>query len=131
MEPSRQQRRMLQTENKQWPLALKLWPREQWPSFTPLENPPIEVWRSRGFMVQVFAAKHGAQRLSVNRTSHNSTSWDAQITWDELQRLKAECGRADQFAVEIFPAERSLINVANMRHLWLLPEPPPFAWITP
>ena len=31
-------------------------------------------------------------------------------------------------AVEVFPADDQVVNVANMRHLWVLPEPLPFAW---
>lgn len=31
-------------------------------------------------------------------------------------------------AVEIYPAERDIVNVANMRHLWVLPERLPFGW---
>lgn len=31
-------------------------------------------------------------------------------------------------AGEVFPAESDVVNVANMRHLWLLREPPPFGW---
>jgi hypothetical protein len=94
----------------------------------PASAQPIEAWRSRGFLLQVFREIDGVQRLSVCRTSHNGHSWDENITWDDLQRLKAECGRGDRMAVEIYPADRHVVNVANMRHLWVLPEPLSFAW---
>jgi hypothetical protein len=32
------------------------------------------------------------------------------------------------WAVEIYPADGDVVAVANMRHLWLLPEAPAFAW---
>lgn len=67
-------------------------------------------------------------RLSINKTSHNGDTWDDNITWDELQKIKNECGYGDACAVEIFPPDESVVNVANMRHLWLLPEPPSFMW---
>ena len=86
--------------------------------------------RSRTHLVQLFEERGGVIRMSVQRTE-----WDERqnrlrddISWDDLQRLKAEAGYGDRWAVEIFPADRSIVNVANMRHLWLLPEPPAFAW---
>jgi hypothetical protein len=45
-----------------------------------------------------------------------------------LQRLKAECGYADRDAVEVYPRERDVVNVANLRHLWVMREPLAFAW---
>lgn len=29
---------------------------------------------------------------------------------------------------QIYPDDDNIVNVANMRHLWLLPEPPAFMW---
>ncbi len=57
--------------------------------------------------------------------------WKDKITWDELQRIKSEIGRGEQWAVELFPADSQVVNVANMRHLWLLTKPPEFRWKTP
>lgn len=37
-------------------------------------------------------------------------------------------GLADSWAVEVFPADADVVNVANMRHLWILPDAPAFAW---
>jgi hypothetical protein len=129
IEPTRQQRRQLDRENLLWPETLQQVPRDQWPpSSLPTSRLPAETWRSRGFLVQVFAENDGIERLSVCRTSHNGNSWEDQISWDELQRLKSECRRADKFAVEIFPSDRDVVNVANMRHLWIMPAPLPFGW---
>lgn len=132
MQVSRAVRRELERENAKMPEELVYRPREEWPS--PDKWPPglVEVWQSRSFLVQIYEPKDGATRLSVCRTSlgTDSTRWKDGITWDDLQRLKRECGRGNLWAVEIFPADRAIVNVANMRHLWLIPAPA-FAWNTP
>lgn len=128
IQTNRQQRRALQHENKRWPDTLREIPRNEWPNAGP---PGItRVWRSRAYLVQEYAPKtEGVVRLSVNRTTLTGHGrWDDAIPWDELQRLKAEAGYGNRWAVEVFPAEADKVNVANMRHLWLLPEPPVFAW---
>jgi hypothetical protein len=44
-------------------------------------------------------------------------------SWTELQAIKNELGGGEErCAVEVFPAQSSLINSANMAHLWVLPE---------
>lgn len=88
---------------------------------------PFEVWRSVGFLVQMFREGDWV-RMTVNRTTNVDGDWQDGITWDELQRLKAEVGRGHLWAVEVYPADAEVVNEANMRHLWLLAEPPPFAW---
>jgi hypothetical protein len=70
----------------------------------------------------------GFLRMTVNRTEFVRGGWAAEITWDELQAVKREIGRAEQWAVEVYPADSGLVNVANMRHLWLLDTAPDFAW---
>jgi hypothetical protein len=125
---TRQQRKALERENKSWPVTLKQVPKDQWPqsSLSP-ERQPMEVWRSRDFLVQVFAAI-GADRLSIIRTSHTGKSWAENITWDEIQRLKSEIGRGHMDAVEIYPADKDVVNVANMRHIFVLHSPFPLTW---
>lgn len=125
---SRQQRRKLERDNKVHGRALHQIKRECWP--TDDDEKRVEVWRSSTFLLQVFQEPGGVQRLSVNRTSiHVPTGdWEEGISWEELQRLKAECGRADLTAVEVYPAEIDEVNVANMRHLWVLPEKLSFMW---
>ncbi len=125
--------RFLATENARWPAALAPVPREQWPpSMSAGPDAPIAVLRSMTFLVQVFDATSGL-RLSVNRTvvsgwEAGQPKWLEGISWDEMQRLKAEAGYADRWAVEIFPPSADVVNVANMRHLWLLPEAPSYGW---
>jgi hypothetical protein len=119
------QRRIMTKENAKWPHTLKPVPREQWPSS---RAELLEVWRSRGFLVQVCAEKNGYVRMSAHRTTHTGTNWLAGITWDELMQLKRECGRGDLDALELFPADSDVVNVANIRHLFFPPEPVAFKW---
>lgn len=125
----RDARAYLKRENAKWPPYLVQVPKELWPSTATSNTERIEVWRSRQYVVQVFSETDGVERLSIIRTELLPNGRFAEnITWDELQEIKTETGRGGKFAVEIFPASNDLVNVANMRHLWVLPEAPAFAW---
>lgn len=129
MHTDRNQRRLLAKQNAKEPSVLRRVPREEWPGLPP---PGLtEVWRSQAFLVQVFAEPDGYQRMSICRTAHNGTTWVDQVTWDELMQLKRECGRGDKDAVEVFPADRDIVNVANMRHLFFPPNSLTFKWSAP
>lgn len=121
-------KRYLAEENARWPVALKEWPRSDWPNPT---LPMLKVFRSRGFLVQVHPAPAPAiVRLSVLRSDlDRDGGWTADIAWEDLQRLKCEAGYGGHDAVEIYPPERDVVNVANIRHLWVLAGGSlPFAW---
>lgn len=61
-------------------------------------------------------------RISVNRTAiKRDGQYTEEVTWQALQDLKQQCGYGDRIAVEIFPADIDIVNVANMRHLWVYP----------
>jgi len=90
---------------------------------------PDAVYRSSRFLAQVFARRDGARRISVMRTMiDESGNWLQGISWDDLMAVKSGCGFANCWAVECFPAETEVVNVANLRHLFVLPEAPAFAW---
>ena len=90
---------------------------------------PLQTWRSRRFLVVLWIEPNGARRLSVMRTEFGRDGRQLDgITWDELQRLKGEAGFDDECAVEIYPPAGDVVNVANMRHLFLLDTPPSFMW---
>lgn len=90
---------------------------------------PLQCWRSRRFLVVLWIELNGARRLSVMRTEFGKDGRQLDgITWDELQRLKGEAGFDDVCAVEIYPPAGDVVNVANMRHLFLLDQPPSFMW---
>lgn len=123
---TRAQRRQLKRENAKQPTHLREVPREEWPT---RNSPQLRVLRSRDFIVQEFPANPPALvRLSINRTALDGERWQDGITWEELQRLKRECGYGDSGAIEIYPADTDVVNVANMRHLWIMAEPVACAW---
>lgn len=96
----------------------------------PLAHRPVEVWASRDFLVQVFD-DGPAVRITVNRTTLDGRGrWRDGITWDELHEIKTTIGRGDRWAVEVFPPVEHLVDVANMRHLFLLDDRPAFGWLT-
>lgn len=126
IDAKRAQRRQLERDNAKQPATLREVPRDEWPSLT---RAPLRVWRSRDFLVQEFAADSPAMvRLSICRTAMLGDRWQDNITWDDLQRLKRECGYGDVDAIEVFPADVDVVNVANMRHLWIMASPIEFAW---
>lgn len=103
-------------------------PKEEWPSH--LYDPKrVAVWLSRSFLVQKFEECAGVTRLTINLTRGNGQGrWQDGISWDELQQIKNAVGFSEYDAVEVYPKASDLVNVANMRHLWILPEPLPFVW---
>ena len=112
------------------PLPAKLTPvpKHKWPLSGDFRR-PMEVWASKKFLVQVFDEGVYADRITVFRTKRKANDkWKDGITWDELQQIKRDIGRGDQWAVEVYPDDRHLIRDANMRHLFLVPQRPPFAW---
>lgn len=123
---SRNQRRLLEKENAKQPTVLREVPRDQWPDpFAPV----LRLLRSRDFLVQIHQAKAPADvRISVNHSDVVGGEWRDGITWEELQRIKRECGYGDRDAVEVFPSDIDVVNVANMRHLWVMLDPVSFAW---
>lgn len=129
MTVTREQRRQLERENAKRPAVLREVPRDMWPINGPVDASRSRVWLSRSFLVQEFVASNGAAfRLSVSRTTHNGDRWAENITWDELMQIKRECGYANADAVEIYPSDADVVNVANMRHLWIVEGFIPFKW---
>jgi hypothetical protein len=131
--PNSAQLREMRRENLLQTRELSEIPFDRWPSIVVDGALRIGVFRNRTHLVQLFKEPGGMLRLSVNRTE-----WDERvkrfrddISWDDLQRLKAEAGFGDRVAVEIYPPDALIVNVANMRHLWILPagsERLPFVW---
>lgn len=103
--------------------------RDEWPpAMLAATTPVLRVWRNARFLVQLFDEAGG--RLTVNRTRLDPLSdrWAAGITWDELMAAKAGVGLGDRWAVELYPPDGAVVDVANMRHLWLIDAAPDFAW---
>lgn len=129
---SRQERRaalrQLELDNASASATMKAVPPDQWPAC--MIGKVVMLFRSRQFLAQLYEEPNGVLRLSVNRsmTDKQGDRWIDGITWDQLQQVKAECGFGNQWAVEVYPPEPDIVNVANVRHLWLLPQAPDFAW---
>lgn len=121
---NRTERRLAAKENAKAPAILTRVPEVEWP---PAPMNLQEVWRSRDFLAQLFE-ENGLERISVCRVQRRQGQWLENITWEELMQVKREIGRGDRDAVEVYPADADIVNVANMRHLWLMPEPLTFAW---
>ncbi|MCK5090731.1 MAG: hypothetical protein KAQ88_12205 [Hyphomicrobiaceae bacterium] len=101
-------------------------PEEDWPKSS-VER--VAVWRSCDYLVQVFAEPDDMLRISMCRTTvRGDGRWEDGLSWDEMQRIKREIRLGDSWAVEIFPADDHIVNVANMRHLWVSPRAPDFGW---
>lgn len=124
---TREMRRQLERDNAKRPAMLTPVPIERWP--TPLNGSRTAVLLSSDYLVQVFDEGGGVQRISVNRTTARPDGrWDDGLTWDEMQDIKCQIGMGDQYAIEVYPRDRDVVNVANMRHLWVLPEPLRIGW---
>ena len=130
-EQCRAAEKYLREQNLLWPVRMTEWPRQDWTD-GPQRHASnlLTVYRSRDFLCQVFnEGRHGVVvRLSVCRTAIKGDRWQDGIAWEELQRIKGECGYGNHDAVEVYPAEADTVNVANMRHLWVMAEPLRFKW---
>ena len=112
--------------------AMQEIPRSAWPPTSPDFDErfmPMAVWRSRDFFVQVVMESNSAIRICVNHNFLNEKGEARDgISWDDLFRIKNEIGYAGCDCIEIYPAVEDLVNVANMRHLFVLPEKHPWNW---
>lgn len=124
---TRTQRRLAKKQAAKYPARLTEVPRLEWPD-TPSTSWRLNVWLSRDYLVQGFAELGDIVRLSINSTTPEAEGWADGLTWDELMEIKRQCGYAGRAAVEIYPDDANIVNVANMRHLWVLPEVPAFMW---
>lgn len=123
-----EKRRFVREENKKFKTGVFVEvTKDQWPT-KPISVLPDKVMRSREFFVQIFGGEF--PRLTISRTEINKHGdWKDGISWEELQSIKRECGFGESDAVEVFPADKDIVNVANMRHLWIVtPEYSKFFW---
>lgn len=119
-----------------WPERLAAVPAAEWPPVRP-QRPvrPLELWRSRHYLAQVFGERWlgdiEVRRMSVNRVTVGADAhWEENIPWEDLMRCKREAGYGDWYGVEVYPRDRDIVNMANMRHLWLLREPLAIGWFS-
>lgn len=128
-----ERRKQLATQHKyvsDLPANLTLIPPKDFP---PVDHPPLKAWQSRKYMAQLYDEANETYprllRLSICRVRiKGDGGWQQNITWEELQAIKRELGYGDWWGVECYPRDRDIVNVANFRHLWLLPEPLDIGW---
>lgn len=89
----------------------------------------IKAMRNCSFLVQIFKENPG-YRLSINRTaiSKCGKGWEEGITWDEIQSIKNAVGFQDKCAIELYPPKNDVVNGANIRHIFIVNEPPDYMW---
>jgi len=86
-----------------------------------------ECWFSRVYIVQVAQTRHEPwKRLSIRRL--NGT--EIRENWNELWTIKNEIAGEDTTAVEVYPSTTDLVDLAPMRHLFVVPAdfPLPCLW---
>ncbi len=119
-------RQVLQQENAKYPDTMTVVEQEQWPaSVRDLRlAEPHAVWRSSRYLAVLYREpRKTAYRLSICRAAIDEAGRLADgLSWDELQSVKSQCGFANIDAIEIYPRDRDVVNVANLRHLWLVGE---------
>lgn len=79
-------------------------------------------WADEDYFAALYVFQ-GVARLSIGRADASETPF----SWEELQRIKTECGFGEVDAVEVYPQDRDVVNTANIRHLYLMPTPLSFA----
>ena len=77
-------------------------------------EPSVGAWKSDIYNAFAFHDKY-AIRLDIERVDKTDG-----ITWDELQKIKNECGFGAFDAVELYPANDDVIDTGNWRHLYIL-----------
>lgn len=124
-------RSYITAENKKWPAHLLPVPAADWPKQRlDAREKLVGLFRCATHLVQVYEAPAPALvRLSIQRTMiDDQGEWVQGITWDDLQRLKSQAGYGAFDAIEVYPVDRDVVNVANIRHLWVMQSELPFKW---
>jgi hypothetical protein len=96
----------------------------------PDEQRPDFAWLSRKYLVLLYAENHPENvfRVSVCSTKKNQNGWLDGFSWDELNEIKRAIGFHDWYAIEIYPPDEKIVNVANFRHLWIMEKSLGIGW---
>lgn len=127
----KQVNRYIARESQKFSEEMQQIPCEQWTSIhKSTKCKTLALWRSKKFMAQVVQEPNGSIRISINRTSINSKyQFIDGISWDDLQNIKNQIGFQDHDCIELYPAQEDVVNVANIRHLFVLPETSFYNWV--
>ena len=126
----REMRRAYERECREFPVELQLLPDDRLLALRDslTAATPIRAWRSRTHLAVLYIDRYRL-RLTVQRTKLRADGYSEEgITWDDLMRLKREAGFGEQWAVECYPPDAEVVDVASMRHLWLLSDEPVVGW---
>ena len=74
-----------------------------------MPDPDIQSSKSFGYEVHVDTG-----------LGHLWVIHDGRITWDQLQTIKNSIWGEDARAIEVYPAQKDLVNSLDCRHLWRL-----------
>ena len=81
---------------------------------SPLGEDAAVAWHSPEFVASLF--KQGeVWRLSIARADYS----DVPLSWEELMKVKRDCGFGDYDALEVYPRDADIFNTGNVRHLYL------------
>lgn len=103
-------------------------PKDRCPDIALMKQPPINAYWNNRFLVQVYKEPGGIRLSVIRRELQRNGDYVDGISWDELQDIKRALGYGDHYAIEIYPRDRDLVNVANMRHLWVMNQPLAIGW---
>ena len=104
------------------------------PDYPGPDAEPLRAWSSRDYQAMLYIDRDsGMKRLAITRVQIDRYTGEYRegISWDALQQIKNETMGEDCWAVECYPPQRYVQNVANMRHLWILDNEPRFGWKQP
>ena len=94
------------------------------------------VDRSNGWCIQIYENStpgcdgtpwEGTIRVAVKHTKAKTPAqamrrgYDLPVTWDDMQAIKDHFWE-ERIAVEVFPPKDKIVDVADMRWIWVLPK---------
>lgn len=82
-----------------------------------------QCWRNNVYAVQVYMrtdSLHPGQVRALHLAIRRHDGEEIR-GWSDLQRIKNEIAGPERVAIEIYPAEESVVDNANMRHIFVLP----------
>lgn len=89
----------------------------------------VKAYVSKRYFVQLYQEDNKPLRISIIRNKVNvSMEWEDNLTWEEIQGIKDDIGFKNYDCVEVYPAHDNIVNVANMRHIWVMDKLLPFSW---
>jgi hypothetical protein len=100
------------------PVAMTEIPKDRWPAYFRTDpQAPRAAYESREFLAQLYDVGEREGRATLRLSIYRVTLKD-----------DGQCGFAGWYAVEVYPPDWDIVNVANMRHLWLLSTPLTIGW---